>query len=260
MSKKRDRPLTAAERALWRHVSQSIAPIPGRRPDPPAPSPRDEGATAGSPTDLPPPAGMATPAAATAPVALNSGADRPCAPEGPLKRRSEPLPPPPEGERMADLLAGRLPPSPAGSAAKPPKLKKPFLAPSRPAAGADGAARPLTEESWAGVDRRTAERLRRGKLPIDVTLDLHGHGQMQAMLALFSTIEAAVGRGQRKLLVITGKGTFAQPGADRGVLKKQLPRWLNDPRVRDLIVTFSQARPEHGGSGAFYVLLRRKRG
>ncbi len=259
MSKKRDRPLTAAERALWRHVSQSVAPLPGGRAEPPSPL-RDEGAPARAPTAPAPPAGIAAPAAATAPVALNSAADRPGAPGEASARRSEPLAPPPAGERMADLLAGRAPSPPADPAARPPKRKKPFLMPSRPAAGGDGAAPPLTEASWAGVDRRTADRLRRGKLPVDVTLDLHGHGRVEAMTALFGAIEAAAACGQRKLLVITGKGTFAPPGADRGMLKKQLPRWLNDPRVRDRVLAFSQARPEHGGAGAFYVLLRRKRG
>ena len=72
----------------------------------------------------------------------------------------------------------------------------------------------------AGVDRRSAERLRRGRLPVEARLDLHGYTQDQAHGALDHFLGEAQARGLRCVLVITGKGTTtarwrgaAQPGA-----------------------------------------------
>jgi DNA-nicking Smr family endonuclease len=49
------------------------------------------------------------------------------------------------------------------------------------------------------------------------------------------------------------------PDRERGILRRAVPRWLNEPDLRPLILGFAQAQPAHGGAGAFYVLLRRKR-
>lgn len=118
----------------------------------------------------------------------------------------------------------------------------------------------------AGLDRRTAERLRRGQLPIDGRLDLHGWTQDEAHRALSSFIESAHAAGQRCLLVITGKGgraktddPYGRDGAAPGVLRTAVPNWLNQPSLRPLILGFAGAQPKHGGGGAFYVLLKRKR-
>lgn len=108
----------------------------------------------------------------------------------------------------------------------------------------------------AGIDRRTADRFRRGKLPIDGRLDLHGMYQDAAHEALNRFVAGAVASDRRVLLVITGRGS--REGS--GVLRERLPHWLNMPALRPHILSFSQARPEHGGAGAFYVLLRRRRG
>ncbi len=118
----------------------------------------------------------------------------------------------------------------------------------------------------AGLDRRTAERLRRGQLPIDGRLDLHGWTQDEAHLALCGFIESGHAAGQRCLLVITGKGGRAKTddayGRDRaapGVLRTAVPNWLNQPSLRPLVLGFAGAQPRHGGGGALYVLLKRKR-
>ncbi len=107
-----------------------------------------------------------------------------------------------------------------------------------------------------GIDRRTAERLRKGQMEIDGRLDLHGMTQDAAHAALDRAVTAAWRDGLRMLLVITGKGSAKDGG---GVLRHNLPRWLavgaNAPRV----LRVETARPQHGGGGAFYVLLRRQR-
>ncbi|MDZ7714482.1 MAG: Smr/MutS family protein [Rhodovibrio sp.] len=107
------------------------------------------------------------------------------------------------------------------------------------------------------VDRRTADRLKRGRLEIEGRIDLHGMTRAAAQDALTSFVVAAADRGQRCVLVITGKGTFS---GGPGVLKQEVPKWLNMPPLRERIVAVNEAQPKHGGGGALYVLLKRKRG
>lgn len=116
---------------------------------------------------------------------------------------------------------------------------------------------PLSPGQFADLDRRTADRLRRGQLAIDARLDLHGMTQAAAQDALVGFVSSAAERGQRCVLVITGKGTFSEQG---GVLRREVPRWLNMAPLRGRIVAVAEAQPRHGGAGALYVLLKRKRG
>ena len=116
---------------------------------------------------------------------------------------------------------------------------------------------PLSADQFSGVDRRTVERMRRGKTPIDVRLDLHGSRQDAAQAELNAFISSCAATNCRTVLVITGKGSVSEGG---GVLRRRLPDWLNQPACRPHVLAFAVARPEHGGAGAFYVLLRRRRG
>lgn len=136
--------------------------------------------------------------------------------------------------------------NPPRGPAVPPVQKRP-RAPTAP---------PLSADAFAGVDRRTVERMRRGKLPIDARLDLHGSYQDAAQADLNAFIASCAATGCRTVLVITGKGSVREGG---GVLRRRLPDWLNQPACRPHVLAFAAARPEHGGSGAFYVLLRRRR-
>ena len=151
----------------------------------------------------------------------------------------------------------------SASIAPPEKPKKPSTAPPRPAAPAQNPApgmvvtKPAPEISHgraAGIDRRSAEKLRRGHLPIEGRLDLHGMTQEAAAARLAGFLERAESQGQRCVLVITGKGL-----ASGGVLRDQVPRWLNLPPNRARVLAFDYARPQHGGGGALYVLLKRRR-
>lgn len=114
----------------------------------------------------------------------------------------------------------------------------------------------LTHGRAAGVDKRTVERLRRGQIAIEAGIDLHGHTQEEAHRALQAFISAQAGGGRRCVRVVTGKGAFREGG---GVLKTAVPRWLNEPPLREMVLAFSHARRDDGGEGALYVLLRRKR-
>jgi DNA-nicking Smr family endonuclease len=104
----------------------------------------------------------------------------------------------------------------------------------------------------AGIDRATAERLRRGRYPVDSVLDLHGMTQDEAHRALAGFVGTSRAAGQRSLLVVTGHGR-----ASGGILKAAVPRWLDEPGLRQHVLMIAPARPQDGGHGALYVLLRR---
>ena len=108
----------------------------------------------------------------------------------------------------------------------------------------------------AGIDKRTAQRFKQGKMEIDAKLDLHGMTQDQAHSALADFISHCHSMGHRCVIVVTGKGSRS---AETGILKQRVPQWLNQPPCRGCILSFSYARPNHGGDGALYVLLKRKR-
>lgn len=120
-----------------------------------------------------------------------------------------------------------------------------------------------------GLDRQSAMRLRRGRWPIDGRIDLHGMTLRQAEDALERYLNRAAASGKRCILVISGKGApppmpherdfmpdKPRPGAIRGAL----PRWLTEGAAARHVLAFCPARARHGGAGALYVLLRRRRG
>jgi DNA-nicking Smr family endonuclease len=144
---------------------------------------------------------------------------------------------------------------PAAPAPKKPKGKKttarPAAAPSLPAALPAPPPKDLAHGCAPGVDRRTAERLKRGRLPIEARLDLHGMSREAAHQATRSFVSGARAAGKRCVLIVTGKG--------KGILQSDLPRWLNMAPLRHDILSFTHARPQDGGTGAVYVLLKRHR-
>jgi len=115
----------------------------------------------------------------------------------------------------------------------------------------------LSHGSALGLDRRTAERFRRGLMPIEGTLDLHGHNRASGRQALKCFLTNHQAAGRRCVLIITGKGL--KEDWSIGVLRQAVPQWLNTEEFRKLILAFAYARPHHGGRGALYILLRRNR-
>jgi DNA-nicking Smr family endonuclease len=104
-------------------------------------------------------------------------------------------------------------------------------------------------------------KLVRERERIDATIDLHGMRQADAEIALRGFIRAAAGRGDRNVLVITGKG-LRSATTNRyetpGVLRQAVPRWLGGRDLAPLIGGWSHASREHGGEGALYVRLKRR--
>ncbi len=123
-----------------------------------------------------------------------------------------------------------------------------------------------TPNKSVGIDHRTQQRLKRGKMSIDGRLDLHGKTQAEAYDALLGYIPAAHASGKRCILVITGKGLprsgdikLIERSEYIGILKQKTPQWLSMPPLSPYILDIQTARPNHGGEGAIYVLLRRRR-
>ena len=114
----------------------------------------------------------------------------------------------------------------------------------------------LTIGRIADVDKRLAERLRRGQLPIEGKLDLHGLTQQEAHDQLSGFIALSQKQGRRCILVVTGKGAWRE-GA--GILREMVPRWLNERLNRARVLAIAQAQPQHGGAGALYILVKRLR-
>ncbi len=133
--------------------------------------------------------------------------------------------------------------------------------PSPPSAGAAAPRAPslpdLAPGRTPGLDKRTAQRLKRGQLKVEAKLDLHGLTQDEAHQELADFLISAQGAGKRCVLVVTGKGLT--PRGESGVLRAMLPRWLNTPPLRERVLALHGAQPRHGGSGAFYVMLKRGR-
>ncbi len=143
------------------------------------------------------------------------------------------------------LPAPAAPPAPAVIAAAPAATA---LAPPRPPAWdiAVGAPPP-------GIDTRRWKDLRRGRTRPERTLDLHGRTAQQAHGAVRAFLAAAQSDGLRCVCIVTGKG----PVPHGGVLKRELPFWLNAADLRPLVLAL--AHPHAANSGSVHVLLRRRR-
>lgn len=107
-------------------------------------------------------------------------------------------------------------------------------------------------DRFAGIDRATSERLKRGKLAIEARLDLHGMTQDEAHRAVAGFIGGSRAAGLRCVLVITGRGAVGG-----GILRQAVPRWLDEPGLRRHLLAITPAQPRDGGAGALYLLLRR---
>ena len=133
----------------------------------------------------------------------------------------------------------------------------------KPAATAEPSFVDRPHQTSPNMDRRNFQRLLKGQLDIDATLDLHGLTAEQARMQLQIFVQNANRMGNRLLLIITGKGNkktvdeFNRPRS--GVLKSGVPEWLKTGPISDLVLQVTQAAPKHGGGGAYYVYLRRKR-
>ena len=156
--------------------------------------------------------------------------------------------------------AAKAPAVPASASPEPLATPAPRVASQRPqpvAARTKAAVRPAPGTTLdAGWDKRLA----RGLVQPDTTVDLHGHNLATAYDLLDRRLDLAVASGARVLLLITGK----PPNDDRrpvgrGAIRAAIGDWLAASRHAGDIAAVRNAHPRHGGSGALYIVLRRKR-
>lgn len=151
----------------------------------------------------------------------------------------------------------------------PPTRKGPDrtgVGPRRVAAAAakPKAASPAPTES---LDANWDRRLATGRLDPEMVVDLHGLSRDLARHLLYRRVADAEARGVRAILVITGKGHMPGPSpADlmegkptRGAIRADFPRWLGEAGLSSRIAAVRRAHPRHGGAGAAYLILKRKR-
>ena len=113
------------------------------------------------------------------------------------------------------------------------------------------------------MDKRKFQRLTRGKLDPEARIDLHGMTLAQAHGVLNGFILRAQAQGLRLVLVITGKGKTAGDDGPiprrQGALKHDVPQWLRMAPLNGVVLEIREAHARHGGSGAYYVYLRKPR-
>jgi DNA-nicking Smr family endonuclease len=151
----------------------------------------------------------------------------------------------------------------------PPVAEAPVVsAPSKGAgpsanAGKLGKAVPPPPPPLHPIERRTLTRVARGTIEIDGRIDLHGLTQLDAHDRLHGFLRDAQSRGSKLVIVITGKGKVGGDDPygmnERGVLRRRVPQWLAEPGLRNIVIGFEEAHRSHGGGGALYVRIRKKR-
>jgi DNA-nicking Smr family endonuclease len=156
-------------------------------------------------------------------------------------------------------LDGRAPKPPIPTEVEEPAKPKPVSIQARtsPSLGVDdlrAVARPAANTLDGSWDRR----LSRGAVPPDLAIDLHGHNLQSAYTVLDSGLEEAIRRGARVLLLVTGKPR--EPGSGRGAIRSAVGDWLAASRHAGDIAAVRGAHPRHGGAGALYIILRKRRG
>ncbi|MEZ0495200.1 Smr/MutS family protein [Sphingomonas sp. IW22] len=162
----------------------------------------------------------------------------------PLPGRSRPAPPP------APVAA-----PPAAAPAKPSRAVPPL---PRAKALPKPALRPIGVDLDGGWEKR----LSRGLVAPEASLDLHGHTLTSAHAMLDAGLSRAIARGDRVLLLVTGKPP--RPEAERpyarGAIRAAVADWIAASRHAERIAAIRQAHPRHGGTGALYIVFRRARG
>lgn len=122
----------------------------------------------------------------------------------------------------------------------------------------------LVIDSTDNIDNQTAKKFKREEFKVEAVLDLHGQTEKNAYDKVVNFIKQSYADNKRCIIIITGKGINPHNDEDifaaRGILKTAVPNWLNSAEIRPLILAYKHPSEAKGGSGALYILLRRKRG
>ncbi len=125
-----------------------------------------------------------------------------------------------------------------------------------------------TNESFFNLEKpKIKKNIKKGVLKIDKKIDFHGKSLDEAERDFSNTVTECFNNGQRCLLFVTGKGLFKsrnsetanQPKLYHGVIRSEFINWAKSNKYSKYILSFEQASIEHGGDGAFYIYLRKKK-
>jgi len=108
-----------------------------------------------------------------------------------------------------------------------------------------------------GLDRKILEKLKAGQFSVESHLDLHGYNALQARDAAYDYLRVQYQLGRRCVLLIPGRGRNSPGG--QALIREELPLWMTRDPLRRVILAFCTALPQHGGAGAVYVLLRKRK-
>lgn len=149
-----------------------------------------------------------------------------------------------------------------GAAAPPPASDEPAATPDSPRPrrrAPPPPAPPAPRGPGETLDASWDRRLSRGLVPPDAMLDLHGHNLARAYDLLDRRLDEAIQTGARLLLLVTGKPPGPGGPARRGAIRAAVGDWLQASRHAGRIAAVRNAHPRHGGAGALYIVLRRRR-
>ncbi len=105
-----------------------------------------------------------------------------------------------------------------------------------------------------GVQQKILAKLKKGQFPIEARIDLHGSTVNDAGARLEHALKVALGNQQRCVLIVHGRGMGSL--GNKPAIKTHVNQWLRDSSD---VLAFVTALPQHGGTGAVYVLLKRQR-
>ena len=145
-------------------------------------------------------------------------------------------------------------------APQPAEPVKPALRKAAPRPLAKPAPSPSPARPGTTLDASWDKKLARGLVSPDMIVDLHGHNLSTAYALLDSRLEDALQRGDRLILLVTGKPPKGErwPVA-RGAIRAAVGDWLHASRHASGIAAVRGAHQRHGGTGALYIILRRRK-
>ena len=162
----------------------------------------------------------------------------------PLHHRPEPA--------LVATMVDPAPPEPEISAKPKGRVAPPRAITPKPVAA--------TPHASATLDGGWDRRLSRGLIQPDASVDLHGHSLAAAYHLLDTRLEHAIAGGARVLLLITGKPPRSEERpARRGAIRAAVEDWLGASRHAGAIAAVRPAHPRHGGAGALYIILKRRK-
>jgi len=149
---------------------------------------------------------------------------------------------------VAAVVEGAAAPVPAAAKVRG-RVPRPRPEPASPT--------PRRHTIHGNLDGHWERRLKNGTVPVDRTLDLHGHTLERAWEAIDAALERAIAGGDRVILLVTGHHRPGEPPVQRGKIRATVHDWLAVSRHSERIAAVRSAHRRHGGGGSLYLILRR---